>query len=217
MDPDETDNEIDIDIDEVEADAEDDDELDEDDEDCGSIENDENHQYHNNGYGNKQQNISHLKRRKLDLTNGSINNKLTKKIFNIKNELYINNNNNKTSANISSNMSEFNQQRKVGKGFGFTKNDSMARLSKNGHSNPVKSSKKFSVKSESDMVRNNVQSNGSYYMVGNSLNYDDGSNHSSRILIFINFRKERVFFTFKLLTAKVYTKRMRIFIFYLVL
>lgn len=197
MDPDETDNEIDIDIDEVEADAEDDDELDEneqdteDEEDCGSVENDENHLYQN-GYGNKnigsnhKQNSSYLKRQKLDLTNGSTrNNKLTKKIFNIKNELYKNNNNKNSSANMlnKQNNIEFNQQRHThsGKNFGFNHKgqSEQARVSKNGHGgmNAVKGSKKFNVKSEST-VRNNSHTNGNYYVTGNPMNYDEGSNHS---------------------------------------
>lgn len=219
MDPDETDsNEIDIDIDEVEADAEDEDELDEneqdteDEEDCGSVENDENHHQFYNGFHraynhtsshNNKPNSSNLQRQKLDLTNGStINhnnnkNKPTKKIFNIKNEMY--KSSNKSSAsnmlNRQNNMSDFNQQKRhIGgaaglKNFAFNntnisyKNQNKSELqqqqfSKNGHggANVVKSSKKFSVKSES-VSRNTSHNNGSYY---NSLNYDESSNHSSK-------------------------------------
>lgn len=233
MDPDETDtNEIDIDIDEVEADAEDEDELDEnepdseDDEDCGSVENDENlHQY--NGFhranhisshniNNNRQNSSHLKRQKLDLTNGSSNNhnnnnnnnKPTKKVFNIKNEMYKNSHKNSAGnmLNRQNNMSDFNQQRHIVgaagiKSFGFNNNNNnknnsyknqnkseqqqQARSLKNGANdgaNVVKSSKKFSVKSES-VSRNLSHNNGSYF---NSLNYDESSNHSSKIWDFVS-------------------------------
>lgn len=179
---DQSETEIDIDIDEVEADAdaEDDDELDEheqetdeeEDDDYGSIENDENiHML--NGLKNKPVS-STLKRRKLNLANGSINNnniirsnndKLSKKAFN-KNEPY------KIKGKFPTEFTQRNGHNNIE--LTYKNNSDQERFVKNGFQpNQIRTPKKFNLKnSHENMVRNgNGNNNGNFYMNESNPNF----------------------------------------------